>query len=242
MKKPAEREKHIACYHRVSSKEQSEEGQSLESQERSTNLVAQARFEGASIVNYKDIATGTNTKRPEYRRLMSHIGANQIRVIIVVDIDRLCRNVQDFISLLDHIEKRSVGLISQGQGLDTTTPIGRLFAVQISAFAEFESRMISERVKRGHKAARRLNKKGPGLRPYGWKADENDCLVEDQFEQRAIDLAISRKNQGESWAQIAQLMNEIGNKPVKAQAWTPESIRSAIMSAIKRREWLAVRD
>jgi len=53
---------------------------------------------------------------------------------------------------------RGVGFMSLTQGIDTTTPLGRLVFGQLALFAEFEREQIRERTRAGMEAARRRGK------------------------------------------------------------------------------------
>lgn len=62
------------------------------------------------------------------------------------------------------IQERGVGLRVLDQGIDTTTPAGRMFFHVLAALAEFESALISERTLDGLEAARARGRKG-GRKP-----------------------------------------------------------------------------
>jgi DNA invertase Pin-like site-specific DNA recombinase len=58
------------------------------------------------------------------------------------------------IELAATLEARGVGFRSQREGIDTTTPGGRLVFHLFGALAEFEQALISERTQKGLVAAR----------------------------------------------------------------------------------------
>ena len=78
--------------------------------------------------------------------------------LIVWKIDRLSRSTVHLLLLLDELHKREIGFISVTQGIDTTTPIGRLIFGQLALFAEFEREQIRERTRAGMAAARKSGK------------------------------------------------------------------------------------
>ena len=78
--------------------------------------------------------------------------------LIVWKIDRLSRSTVHLLLLLDELHKREIGFISVTQGIDTTTPIGRLIFGQLALFAEFEREQIRERTRAGMAAARERGK------------------------------------------------------------------------------------
>ena len=78
--------------------------------------------------------------------------------LVVWKIDRLGRSTVHLLLLLDDLRKRGIGFISITQGIDTTTPIGRMVFGQLAVFAEFEREQIRERTKAGMQAAKKRGK------------------------------------------------------------------------------------
>jgi len=68
--------------------------------------------------------------------------------------------VRNLKTLADDLQARGVGLRALSQGIDTTTPGGRLFFHMLAAIAEFEHDLIVERTHDGLAAARARGRKG----------------------------------------------------------------------------------
>ena len=89
-------------------------------------------------------------------------------VLVITKLDRLGRSVKDLTALSTRLESMNVGLRVLSQGIDTTTPGGRLFFHMLAAVAEFEHDLIVERTKEGLEAARNRGRTGgrkPGMSP-----------------------------------------------------------------------------
>jgi DNA invertase Pin-like site-specific DNA recombinase len=69
-------------------------------------------------------------------------------------VDRLGRSLQDLVVFVNELHAKKVDLFLQQQGLDTSTPAGRMMFQMMGIFAEFERAMIVERVKAGLARAR----------------------------------------------------------------------------------------
>ena len=69
-------------------------------------------------------------------------------------LDRLGRNLRHLILLLDELRGLGVAFVTLGEGLDTSTPAGRLQLHILSAIAEFERSRLQERVIAGLARAR----------------------------------------------------------------------------------------
>ncbi len=65
----------------------------------------------------------------------------------------------DLIGALKTYLRAPVDFISHQEDVDTTTPHGKLFFALVSGFAEFESSLISERVRAGMARAKKQNKR-----------------------------------------------------------------------------------
>ena len=73
-------------------------------------------------------------------------------------LDRLGRNLRHLILLLDDLSALGVAFVSLAEGIDATTPAGRLQLHILGAIAEFERARIGERVKAGLARARAQGK------------------------------------------------------------------------------------
>ena len=76
-------------------------------------------------------------------------------VLVVWRLDRLGRNLRHLVTLLDELHAVGVSFVSLGEGIDCTTPAGRLQLHVLAALAEFEKARSAERVAAGLARARR---------------------------------------------------------------------------------------
>jgi DNA invertase Pin-like site-specific DNA recombinase len=70
-------------------------------------------------------------------------------VVVCWRLDRLGRNLKHLITLLEDFEALGVAFVSLAEGIDATTPAGRLQMHILGAIAEFERARIAERVRLG---------------------------------------------------------------------------------------------
>ena len=73
-------------------------------------------------------------------------------------VDRLGRSLQDLVGFLSELHAYGIDLFLHQQGLDTTTPSGRMMFQMLGVFSEFERAMIRERVKSGLERAKAQGK------------------------------------------------------------------------------------
>jgi DNA invertase Pin-like site-specific DNA recombinase len=85
-------------------------------------------------------------------------------VLVVWKLDRLGRSLPHLIEVVRDLEARGVGLRSLTEGIDTTTPGGRLVFHVIGALGQFERDLVRERTRAGLTAAEARGRRG-GRRP-----------------------------------------------------------------------------
>jgi DNA invertase Pin-like site-specific DNA recombinase len=68
-------------------------------------------------------------------------------------IDRLGRSLQNLVEILNELQSMKIDLFFLQQGMDTTTPSGRMIFSVFGAIGEFERNLIRERVIAGQKRA-----------------------------------------------------------------------------------------
>lgn len=89
--------------------------------------------------------------RPKLRKLLQD---KNFDVIITPKIDRLARNIVDLNLIVSELQEHGKNVAFIDNNIDTSTANGRLFLNIIGSFAEFEAKVIGERVKRGMQEAK----------------------------------------------------------------------------------------
>ena len=142
-----------AIYARVSTDEQTTDNQVIE-------LKKVAERNGWEIeAIYADTISGAKSKRPQLDKLMKAIMRKEIDMVMVWSVDRLGRSLQHLTTLLSDIHSKGVDLYLHQQGIDTTTPSGKMMFQMCGVFAEFERSLIRERVMAGLDRARSQGKR-----------------------------------------------------------------------------------
>jgi DNA invertase Pin-like site-specific DNA recombinase len=93
--------------------------------------------------------SGAKDRRPALDDLLKSAKRRKFDVLVVWRLDRLGRNLRHLILLLDELHALGVAFVSLAEGIDATTPAGRLQLHVLGAIAEFERARIQERVKAG---------------------------------------------------------------------------------------------
>src|SRR5664280_3017288 len=137
-----------AVYIRVSSKCQDTASQEPDVR----RYLAANSLEGATV--YRDKFTGRTMERPGFQKLLAAIRAGEVKSVIVWRLDRLGRTAKGLSDLFAELNTRKVNLISLRDGLDLSTPAGRLMGHVLASVAEYETEIRAERVLAGISAAR----------------------------------------------------------------------------------------
>ena len=86
--------------------------------------------------------------RPQYQRLLEDARRHKIDVILVYKLDRFSRSLKELVNTIDTLKGYGVNFVSyMEKDFDTTSATGQLMFHIVSAFAQFERDMISERTK-----------------------------------------------------------------------------------------------
>jgi DNA invertase Pin-like site-specific DNA recombinase len=142
-----------AIYARVSTLDQQPENQLEE-------LRRYVAARGWTAVEFVDKGvSGAKDSRPALNKLLDGARRRRFDVVVCWRLDRLGRNLRHLIGLLDDLQALGVAFVSLAEGIDATTPAGRLQMHILGAIAEFERGRIVERVKAGLDRARRQGRR-----------------------------------------------------------------------------------
>jgi putative DNA-invertase from lambdoid prophage Rac len=137
-----------ALYARVSTLDQTCENQLAE-------LRLYAAVRGWTSREFVDTGvSGAKESRPALDDLIRVARRRQVDTLVCWRLDRLGRSLRHLILLLDELTAVGVGFVSLNEGIDTTTPAGRLQLHVLGAIAEFERERVRERVRAGLARAR----------------------------------------------------------------------------------------
>lgn len=142
-----------AIYARVSTFDQEPENQLQE-------LRRYVEARGWTAVEYTDKGvSGAKDRRPALDLMLTDAKRRRFDVVVCWRLDRLGRNLKHLITLLEDLQALGVAFVSLAEGIDATTPAGKLQMHILGAIAEFERERIRERVLAGLQRARTQGKR-----------------------------------------------------------------------------------
>lgn len=175
----------VALYARVSTLDQEPENQLQE-------LRRYADARGWAGVEYVDRGvSGAKDRRPALDKLVRDATRRKFDAVVCWRLDRLGRSLKHLITLLEQLQSLGVAFVSLAEGIDATTPAGKLQMHILGAIAEFERGRIVERVKAGLARAKAQGKR-LGRRPYGIPDERFEALSALSLRDAGKQLGVSR--------------------------------------------------
>lgn len=126
--------------------------------EQTLDLQRDALQAAGACTIYEDKASGKTTDRPELAHCLKALREGD--TLVVWRLDRLGRNLQDLIHIVNDLEARGVKFRSLKESVDTGGPAGKLVFHLFASLAEFERELVRERTLAGLEAARARGRKG----------------------------------------------------------------------------------
>jgi site-specific DNA recombinase len=148
-----------------------EKGDSIE------NQISLCEEYGKSIgvkefIKYEDEGfSGGNTDRPQFQALLKDAENRKFEVLICYRLDRISRNLSDFIRTIEILRKNNISFISIREQFDTTSPMGRAMMNIAAVFAELERETTAERIKDNMQELAKSGRWLGGTAPLGYRSE-----------------------------------------------------------------------
>src|SRR5277367_2378429 len=104
---------------------------------------------------YSRVSTADQNVSMQLDELRAYCERRRFEVVLVYRYDRFARSLRQLVNALGEFDALGIHFISLHEGVDTSTPSGRLVFGIFASIAEFERSLITERVKSGQAAAKR---------------------------------------------------------------------------------------
>jgi site-specific DNA recombinase len=192
-------------YIRVSTEDQAKEGVSLDNQESKIKSYASLNDLDLIEVIRDEGVSGKSLDREGMTRLLDMVDNGEVDTVIVYKLDRLSRKTIDTLNLIETFETKGIAFHSISEKIDTKSATGKFFLTIISAIAQMERDVISERTidALNHKKSK---KEWMGRIPYGFKIEDN-FLVEDPEQIKSIQKAKRLRRAGKSIRDIGESLD-----------------------------------
>jgi DNA invertase Pin-like site-specific DNA recombinase len=103
--------------------------------------------------------SGSKEHRPALDRLIADCRKRAVDCVVVYRYDRFARSLRQLVNALEEFRALGIDFVSLHEGVDTSTPNGRLVFGIFASIAEFERELIRDRVKSGLALAKSRGKR-----------------------------------------------------------------------------------
>lgn len=103
----------------------------------------------AGIYADEGLSATSTSRRREFQRMLADAEAGRIDYIITKSISRFARNTLDCLTYIRRLKRCGVNLLFEKENIDTGSAMSEMILTVMAAFAQEESRSISENIKWG---------------------------------------------------------------------------------------------
>jgi len=204
-------------YARVSTNRQGENGHSLKGQAEALSTLAKSQ--GYSVEIVSEIGSGRKASRPKLAEALIKLNKGEAQALFAQDLDRLARSTRHALEIAETAQRKKWRLVIATMNLDTASSVGKMLLGQLAIFAEFESSLTSDRVKRQHKARRE--------RGIVWGLDEG---YRGELKPNTRELIANLASAGESLGAISRELIRLDHKTPRGGEWHKATIRAILNS------------
>jgi len=170
----------VACYVRVSSPLQAGEDK-YSVPEQKDILTGICTRNNWNPVFFEDIGISGETirLRTQFKKMLKACSDGILKKVLVVDQDRLTRNISDLQYIKDSFIENNISLVINGNILDLSNEDDDFMSDIQGVFSKRERRIIAKRTARGrYQKAKQGKVPNAGFNiPYGYKLDKEDKIV-----------------------------------------------------------------
>ena len=234
--------KRLALYTRVSTIEQSEEGYSIDEQERLLRSWAEKNnYEVYKCYSDRGISGKDIKNRPALKELLKDAEEKKFDMVISWKINRISRKLADVLKIVDILEKNDITFKSYSEPFETDTPAGKMQFQMMALIGEFERGTIAQNVKMGMCAKAKAGEwcggrvLGYDLVPMenkeGTKRGKTKLTI-NEIEARSVRLIFNEYVNGKGYKAITNQLNKLGYKTKKGNDFSVGSIREILTNPV----------
>lgn len=154
---------------------------------------------------------------------MARIRTGEFTHLLVWKIDRISRNLIDFVSMYQELKDLGVVFVSKNEQFDTSTAIGEAMLKITLIFAEMERNVTSERVTDIMVSRADSGKWNGGKSPYGYKIDKGEYTIVEE-EASTVRHMFDLYESGKSLLNVARTINAQGIRTRSGAEWSATTV------------------
>lgn len=202
-------------YTRVSTEEQADRRNGLEAQ--GSTIEAEASRRGWQLEHFADESVSGKCIGPRLQEALQLLASGQGDGLVVAKLDRLSRSIVNASNIVESATAQGWSLVILDLGVDLTTAAGRMMAMNLVNFAQYERELISERTKSALAAKKRRGERIG--RPRAAKAS-------------VVRRIVAEREAGNTYDAIASVLTaENILSPLGKPSWQASTVRRIYTSA-----------
>ena len=226
-------------YIRVSQERAVRNGYGLAAQENDVRRYAEYRGWTLAEIFREEGVSGYKRERPALERMRTAAKAGAFNVAIFPSIDRAGRSVRDVIETDRALRSFGVETVFIREGVDTSTPTGELFRNIMASLAEFEGRVIYERLSKGKERKAAEGGYTGGWLPYGYRRGDDGTVAAVPEEAAVVKRIFRWSARGVSQRTIAERLNAAGVPTRKGGPWRRSTIYNVLHNTFHSRKHIS---
>lgn len=231
----------VIIYCRVSTKEQAEQGYSLEAQEKDCRKFASDNSYEVDRVFVERGESAKTQNRTELQKLIKYAVENKKKLsgLVIWKYDRLARNLSDQMELVKNFSALQIRVLSVTENNEDTS-VGKLMRNIIGSFAQYENDVKSERTRKGMLEAIRQGRWcWPAPIGYKYSRDSlNKPLLIPTDNSRLIKRAFELFNSGHyRQTDLANMLQSEGLKQA-TKTQVNKILRNCLYAGLIKNKWL----
>lgn len=169
--------------------------------------------------------SGAKERRPALDEMLRDARRGGFQLIAIAALDRLGRSTKHMVLLMEELRHLNVSLISQREGLDFSSPVGKLMFTIMSSLAEMERTILRDRITQALAAKKLIAQQtGSGWR-CGRKALVTPAIIAhvQQLRAKGVSIRETAKQVGLAKSTIQRILADV---PTTTSKFLPTSARN----------------
>jgi DNA invertase Pin-like site-specific DNA recombinase len=162
-----------------------------------------------------------SVRRPAFEEMLDGARRGDFDVLVATSISRLARSTVRFHALLAEMHELGVEIVCVHDPVDTSSASGRLITSVISALAQMESELVSERLRASHQVKAERGDWVQGPRTFGYTAQGEVIPEEADLLREAARQVVE---DDKSVRSVTRWLNEQGSKTTRGNEWLSQTL------------------
>jgi DNA invertase Pin-like site-specific DNA recombinase len=198
-------------------------------------IEAWARFKGAEIVEFHvDLdESGSKLQRPGLERAVRRAESGETDGIAIAKLDRFARSLTGALEAIKRLDDAGAVFVSVAEGLDPTTPAGKMMMRLMLIMAEFELDRTRETWNQSRRRAVARGLHLSGTVPTGYRRRDDGRLVPDPETAAQVAALFQMRAEYRTWGEILSFIEQCGLKnPFGEAKWTSPSLSELMANRV----------